>query len=93
MSVASGLSVVSRKLSAAGSTYFQLLLINIVDFLLFSLGILKSAAFARGFSLGFMTFGELSLGLRVFPASIFCCFVGFGLAFPLERLVSISSFE
>ena len=71
LSVASGLSVVFWKLSAAGSTYSQLFLINIVDSLLFSLGISTSAAFARGFSLGFMTFGELSLGLRLFPASIF----------------------
>ena len=91
--MASGFSVVFWKLSAAGSTYFQLFLNKILWILFFSLGILTSAAFARGFSLGFMTSGELFLSLGVFPASIFFCFVGFGLASPLERSVSISSFE
>ena len=93
LTVASGLSVVFWKLSAAGSTYFQLVLNKILWILFFSLGILTSAAFARGFSLGFTTSGELFLSLGVFPASIFFCFVGFGLASPLERSVSISSFE
>ena len=59
LTVASGLSVVFWKLSAAGSTYFQLFLNKILWILFFSLGILTSAAFARGFSLGFMTSGEL----------------------------------
>ena len=93
LSVATGLSVLSRKLSAAGSTYFQLLLIKFVDSLLFSLGVLESAAFARGFSLGFMTCGEVFFGLGVFSASIFCCFDGFVLVSPLARFVSNSSFE